>query len=424
MRFDTLQGWLDWQSRLHPQAMDLGLDRVAAVWQRLGHGAFACPVISVAGTNGKGSCVAMLEATALAAGYRCGAYGSPHLVRYNERIRIDGEPVDDAALIGAFDRIDQARGETSLTYFEFATLAALDLFARAGLDLVVLEVGLGGRLDAVNLIDADVAVVTSIGRDHTAWLGDSLEEIAVEKAGIFRAGRAAVIGQQDAPAALRATALEIGARPLQLGVEFARHAAESGWSWQGPDGRRYALALPAMRGDFQCDNAAAAIAALDALRERLPISRNALRQGLGRARLPGRFQVLSGPPSYLLDVAHNAPAAAALAANLRVFASRGQAVRVVLAMLSDKEPEALLAALADQVTHWYLTETEDARAMPRETLHARLLTAGLDEAACTLCVDPQEALASAAAASDAEDCVLVCGSFTTVGAALRLLGHG
>ncbi|MCF1184783.1 bifunctional tetrahydrofolate synthase/dihydrofolate synthase [Marichromatium gracile] len=424
MRFDTLEAWLDWQAALHPRTMELGLDRVRAVWRRLEHGPFACPVISVAGTNGKGSCVAMLEATALAAGYRCGTYGSPHLVHYNERIRIDGEPVDDAALIGAFDRIDQARGEISLTYFEFATLAALDLFARAGLDLVVLEVGLGGRLDAVNLIDADVAVVTSIGFDHTDWLGESLDDIAREKAGIFRPARAAVIGQRDAPVALREAALGCGARPLQLGVEFDRHGAEAGWEWQGPDGRRHALPLPAMRGEFQRDNAAAAITALDALRERLPIPRNALRQGLGRARLPGRFQVLPGTPSHILDVAHNAQAAAALATNLRAFASRGLAVRVVLAMLADKEPEALFAALADQVSHWYLTETDDARAMARETLRARLGAAGLAAEDCSLCADPAEALARADAASEGEDCVLVCGSFTTVGAALRVLGHG
>ena len=422
-RFDTLDAWLSWQMQLHPKAIALGLERVACVWARLGPASLPFPLITVGGTNGKGSCVAMTEAICRAAGYRTGVYSSPHLLRYNERVRIGGEDVSDALLCESFERIDRARGETALTYFEFGTLAALDIFVRSAPDVVILEVGLGGRLDAVNLLDADVSVVTSIGLDHMAWLGDSLDQIAYEKAGIFRPGRPAVIGQRDAPARLRAEAQLRGSLPLQLGREIDWSLVDGGgWIWSAPSGERLALPEPSMRGPFQYDNASAAIAALRALHERLPISVNAIRAGLQRARLPGRFQVFPGTLTWILDVAHNGEAAQALAANLRAFACRGR-LRAVLAVLEDKSPESIVGPLLPFVGDWFLAQSTDPRAMPVEVLSKRL-DAVLPAPAAVLLSDLDAALDAAEAASEPGDALLVVGSFTTVGAALRRLDPG
>jgi dihydrofolate synthase/folylpolyglutamate synthase len=416
-RFNSLNAWLDWQSSLHPKTIELGLKRVAAVWARLGPNFLPFPVITVGGTNGKGSCVAMIESMVQAAGYRCACYTSPHLLHYNERIRINGEPISDAALCETFARVDQARADIALTYFEFGTLAALDFCVRAAPDLAVLEVGLGGRLDAVNLLDADVAVVTSIGRDHTAWLGETLDAIACEKAGIFRAGRPAVIGQRDAPARLREEAVRLGAIPLQLGREFDREAADTGWIWNGIGGERLALPIPTLRGAFQLDNAAAAISALACLRERLPVPVNAIRAGLQRARLAGRFQVIPGVPTWILDVAHNGAAAQALATNLQAFACPGR-LRAVIAVLADKEPEAIVQPLLPYVDQWFLAQSGDVRALAVEDLAARL-DAVLLEPAAGCFVDVESALEAARVASMPDDCLLVVGSFTTVSQALK-----
>jgi dihydrofolate synthase/folylpolyglutamate synthase len=415
----TLEDWLAWAGRLHPKGIALGLERVRAVWTRLGPPVLGCPVITVGGTNGKGSCVAMLGAMAQAGGYRVGTYSSPHLVHYNERVEIAGVPASDAALCGAFERVAAARDGVELTYFELGTLAALVLFADAGLDLVVLEVGLGGRLDAVNLIDPDVAVVTSIGWDHMDWLGDSLEAIAREKAGIFRRGRPAVIGQPDAPEALRDAALTAGIPVWQVGREIVVAPADGGWIWSGPEGDRLALPAPALRGRFQHHNAAAAVAALRALRERLPVPVAAIRAGLARARLPGRFQVIPGTPTWILDVAHNAQAGEALAENLRAFPRPGR-VRAVLGVLGGKDPAGLTAPLVGLVDDWVLTQSADARALPVGELAARL--AGLaDPGAVHRTAGVGEALERVAAASEGRDLALVCGSFTTVGEALEWL---
>lgn len=419
MRFDDLDAWLRWQAQLHPQGIVLGLERVAAVWKRLGPAVLPFPLITVGGTNGKGSCVAMCEGICRAAGYRTAAYSSPHLLRYNERVRLDAEEVSSALLCESFERVDQARGDTVLTYFEFGTLAALDIFVRAKPDIAILEVGLGGRLDAVNLWDADVAVVTSIGLDHTAWLGDTLDQIAYEKAGIFRPGRPAVIGQRDAPARLRAEAEQRGSTPLQLGREINHEVAPSDWTWIGTTGERLALSAPAMRGPFQYDNASAAITALRTLRERLPIPIAAIRAGLQRARLPGRFQVLPGAPTWILDVAHNGAAAQCLAANLRAFDGRGR-TRALLAVLADKSPEAIVQPLLAFVDEWYLTQSDDPRAMPPEALSARLAPL-LPTAPAFVSTDIEAALGAVAAASAPDDSVLVVGSFATVAAGLRYL---
>jgi dihydrofolate synthase/folylpolyglutamate synthase len=419
MRFDTLDDWLAWQTRLHPKTIVLGLDRVAAVWDAMRQGPFPCPIITVGGTNGKGSCVAMLESIYGAAGFRTACYSSPHLRRYNERIRLDGHDVADGPLCAAFERVEAARGAVPLTYFEFGTLAALDLFIRARPDLVVLEVGLGGRLDAVNHWDADVSIVTSIGLDHMAWLGETLDAIAFEKAGIFRAGRPAVIGQRDAPARLRQEAERLGARPLQVGREIGIARADAGWIWIAPSGERLTLPEPALRGPFQLDNAAAALAAVWSLRCRLPVPVSAMRVGLQRARLPGRFQVRLGEPTWILDVAHNGEAAGALASNLRAFGARGS-LRAVFAVLEDKLPESIVSPLAPFVRQWFLAQSDDPRAMPVDRLKTRVapLLPGDPPRVFT---DLTGALEAAARASAPSDAVLVVGSFTTVAAALRWL---
>lgn len=421
-RFQTIADWLAWQETLHPTRIDLRLERVGAVWQRLhpelAPGRLPCPVITVGGTNGKGSCVAYLEAWSLAAGYRCGAYTSPHLLQYNERIRIDSEMAADADLCAAFARIDEVRADASLTYFEFGTLAALDLFVRAAVEVVLLEVGLGGRLDAVNIIDADVSLVASIGHDHSAWLGDSLEEIAFEKAGIFRAGCPAVIGQRDAPARLRERADEIGALPMQLGRELDWAAETGQWSWRGPNGNWHrALPVPALRGQRQYDNAAAALCALEQLSDRLPVTPTAIRQGLLRVNLAGRFTVLPGRPTWILDVAHNDQAALSLAENLRLYPCTGRRL-AVLSLLADKDARAVITPLAPLIQGWHLGLAASDRAMALDGLAVALA----DVAPATACIahpDLDQALAAAAAEAGPDDLILVCGSFMTVEAALR-----
>ncbi|NBC13472.1 MAG: bifunctional tetrahydrofolate synthase/dihydrofolate synthase [Gammaproteobacteria bacterium] len=421
MRFQTLPDWLAWQETLHPRRIDLRLERVRAVWDALGLGPFACPIITVGGTNGKGSVVAYLDAICRAGGYRTAAYTSPHVLRYNERIRIDGADAKDAAICDAFARIDAARGEAPLTYFEFGTLAALTLFAEAAPDVVLLEVGLGGRLDAVNIIDADVAVVTSIGRDHMAWLGDTPAQIAFEKAGIFRAGRPAIIGQADAPPRLRERALEVGAVPLQLGREQNWRLDAGQWQWRGPDGRRRdALPAPALRGRFQYDNAAAALCALDCLRERLPLGNAAVRQGLQRVRLPGRFTVLPGRPTWVVDVAHNTQAAQALAQNLAALGCTGPR-HAVVGLSADKEAAGVTGALADWVDTWHVVRAPGPRGMAEDAL-AAAIAAGVPGAAAQVHGSLDAAVASIRQGLSEDACVLVFGSFTLVEAALRSPG--
>jgi dihydrofolate synthase/folylpolyglutamate synthase len=418
MRFDRLADWLRWQETLHPARVDLRLERVGAVWSRLGPARFPCPVITVGGTNGKGSCVAYLEGLYLAAGYRPCAYTSPHLLRYNERIRIAGCEVDDDAICGSFARIDAVRGDAPLTYFEFGTLAALDLFTRAQPDIVLLEVGLGGRLDAVNIIDPDVAVVTSIGLDHTAWLGSEREQIALEKAGIFRAGRPAVIGQRDAPARLAERALEIGASMYRLGAEFDYRIGIGQWDWLGPAGRvRHALPSPALRGRVQYDNAATALCAGSLLEDRLPLPAGSVRRALLETRLAGRFSVLPGEVALILDVAHNREAAQVLAANLADLRCAGR-LHAVFSLLSDKDAAGIVAELADQVDSWHLAPAPSLRGMAVDRL-ADAVSAVAPDRARTCYDDLESALDAAAGATSAGDCILVFGSFVSVEVALR-----
>jgi dihydrofolate synthase / folylpolyglutamate synthase len=420
-RHPDLAAWLRWQETLNPSTIELGLDRVREVWGRIhpAGGRLPFPVITVGGTNGKGSCVAMLEAIYRAGGYRTGCYSSPHLLRYTERIRLDGAEVGEGDLCAAFERVDQARGDTRLTFFEFGTLAALDLFVRMGPDVAILEVGLGGRLDAVNVIDPDLAIVTTIARDHMAWLGDTLDAIAMEKAGIFRPGRPALIGSREPPPALRRRAQEIGARPFQLGQEFEAQPSLEGWRWQGPGAVPLAMPLPALRGSFQRDNAATVLTAGALLQARLHLPTNALRQGLQRVRLAGRFQVFPGEPTLILDVAHNGQAAESLAANLGVYPCRGRR-HAVLGILRDKAIEEILKPLLPLMDTWDLGQADDPRALPVDQLQAAF---GPGSAA-TVAAHPDlpGALTAALGRCQAGDCVVVFGSFTTVEAALRLRG--
>lgn len=300
MRFATLDDWLGWQETLHPKAIDLRLERVRTVLQRLQPEPPAYTVITVGGTNGKGSCVAMLDSILRAAGYPVGAYSSPHLLRYNERIRINGVEADDAAICRAFARIDAVRSEISLTYFEFGTLAALELFREAGVDVAVLEVGLGGRLDAVNVLDADAALVVSIGIDHVDWLGADRDSIGYEKAGIYRAGRPAICADPDPPPRLLDFAQSLGASLRRVGRDYHFSQQENSWRWQSDTAQFNDLPLPALAGVHQIGNAAAALAILDSLRDRLLVTAEAIRAGLTQTQLPGRFQIIPGPLSGLL----------------------------------------------------------------------------------------------------------------------------
>ncbi len=420
MRFEALDEWLAWQDSLHPRKIDLSLDRVGRVAGALGLERPPFPVVTVAGTNGKGSCVALLEAVLSVAGYRVGAYTSPHLLRYNERVRVAGAALDDTQLCRAFARIDDARGDTALTYFEFGTLAALDRFRAARVDLALLEVGMGGRLDATNVVDAEVALVAALGVDHRDWLGPDRESIAREKAGIFRPGRPAVCADPEPPESLVQYAARLGTPLYRIGREFDFRLDGAGsWEWECGMRRRRALPPPALQGEFQVRNAAAALMTLELLAERFPVTQDEVRRGLQEVRLPGRFQVIPGPVEYILDVAHNPQAAQSLAANLARRPCRGRTLAVV-ALLSDKEIEAVAAAVDCVVDRWLAAGLDGPRTLPAAEFAARIRAAPVR---APLSVHPSvaEALAHADAQARPGDRIVVFGSFRTVEAALRHL---
>ncbi|HWT72612.1 MAG TPA: bifunctional tetrahydrofolate synthase/dihydrofolate synthase [Oxalicibacterium sp.] len=415
----TLADWLARLESSHPKTIDMGLERVRAVANTMGL-AFACPVIIVGGTNGKGSTCAMLEAILLQAGYRVGLYTSPHLLHFNERMRINGASASDAALIASFDRIEAARGEVSLSYFEFTTLAAMQLFADAGLDAVIFEVGLGGRLDAVNVLDADVSIVTSVDIDHTEYLGDTREKIGFEKAGIYRAGKTAICGDPVPPQSLVQHAEAIGADLWLFGRDFNYQGDQQQWSFSARGQRRNALAYPALRGANQLLNASAVLAALDALRLRLPVSAQDVRNGLATVELPGRFQVLPGRPTVILDVAHNPHAAAVLAQNLGNMGFHPYTYAVFGAM-QDKDIAGVIAHLKPHIDHWCVTDlplpraarAEDIAENLRETYGDMPSVADTERSIRTF-ASPADAFANALSRAGENDRIAVFGSFLTV----------
>ncbi|MGN6230315.1 MAG: bifunctional tetrahydrofolate synthase/dihydrofolate synthase [Trinickia sp.] len=421
--FSSLDAWLAHLESAHPVGIDMGLTRIGKVKDALGL-ELDCPVITVGGTNGKGSTCAMLEAILRAGGYRVGCHTSPHLLEFNERARIDGRNATDEELLPHFEAVEAARTSfaepVSLTYFEFTTLAILHLYASLPLDAVILEVGLGGRLDAVNIVDADCAVVTSIDIDHTEYLGDTREKIAFEKAGIFRPGRPAICADPAPPQTLIDHAHAIGAELWLFGRDF-RYEGQAGserqqWSYVGPTLRRSALAYPALRGANQLINTSAALAALEALRDRLPVSAQDVRLGLANVELPGRFQVLPGRPSVVLDVGHNPHAAAVLAQNL---GSMGffRYTYAVFGAMHDKDIAGVVKHLKGEVDHWCVTDLPLGRAARAEDLERILRDEGVEDgpdSSIKRFGSPAEAFQDALSRATEDDRIAVFGSFYTV----------
>src|SRR4051812_17689724 len=409
----SLESWLAFIEKQHPSSIALGLDRVSSVLGRLAV-KLRCPVITVGGTNGKGSTCAMLESILHCAGYRTGLYTSPHLVRYNERVRIGRIEVEDAALSEAFDAVEAARRETPLTYFEYGTLAALWLFARQNIEVAVLEVGLGGRLDAVNAVDPDCAVLTSVGIDHVEYLGETRESIGREKAGIFRDATPAVVADPEPPQSV----LSAPGRKLLFQKDFGYSAGPAQWSYWGPGGKRSGLAHPALRGAIQLRNASAALCALDTLRERLPVAMQDVRRGLAELDLPGRFQILPGRPQVVLDVAHNVQAARTLAQNLGAAGFAPQTI-AVCGMLRDKDVAGVLREMAPRVTRWHLATLQGSRAASAAEL-ARQLPGASDVHEYD---SPAQAFAAAKELAGENDKIVVFGSFLTVGETIAWLNN-
>ena len=396
------------------------LDRVVEVRQRLDL-KFTVPVIAVAGTNGKGSTCAMLEAIALQAGYRVGLYAKPHLVHFEERCRVNGQMVDGRDLLPHFAAVEHARGDTSLTYFEFTTLAIARLLSEAPLDLVILEVGLGGRLDAVNAFDSDCAVITSIAIDHVDYLGSDRESIGFEKAHIMRAGRPAIVSDPVPPQSVLDHAERIGADLWLVGRDFNCAGDKLQWSWAGRSKRFNALGYPALRGANQLLNASGVLAAFEALRDRLPITAQAVRSGLATVDLPGRFQIVAGEPTLVLDVAHNPHAVAALTQSLDQMGFYPR-THVVFGAMHDKDIGGMLARIAPLVDHWHFTDLPQARAataLQLAELHAALAPKGPGPVTIATHPDPLHAFNAAAAAADPADRIVVFGSFLTVGGVLK-----
>jgi len=400
----SLREWLAFIERQHPASIALGLERVAEVFSRL-EVRIECPVITVGGTNGKGSTCAMLESMLRAAGYRTALYTSPHLVRYNERVRIAGVEAGDEELAEAFAAVEASRKGTPLTYFEFGTLAALWLFSRANVDAAILEVGLGGRLDAINILDADCAVLTSVAIDHVDYLGADREAIGREKAGIFRRGRPAVVADPRPPQSV----LQAPGQLLLLNRDFGYAEQERQWSYWGPGGRRGGLEYPALRGRVQLRNAAAALCALETLRDRLPLAMQEARRGLAEVSLPGRFQVLPGRPQIILDVAHNVEAARTLADNLAASAFAPETI-AVCGMLRDKDIAGVLREMAPRITRWHLASLPGPRGA-----QASLLSTHLPDAVKTEHDSAANAFAAAIENAGENDKIVVFGSFLTVG---------
>jgi len=406
--------WLHYLENLHFQAIELGLDRVSAVASRMNLLTPAPKVFTVAGTNGKGTTCRTLEAVLMAAGYRVGVYSSPHLVRYTERVRIQGQELSEAEHCRSFAQLEAGRGDISLTYFEYGTLSALQLFKQAALDVVILEVGLGGRLDATNIVDANVSVVTSIALDHTDWLGPDRESIGREKAGVFRQSRPAIVGEIDMPQTIADVANEKGAQLHRVGHDWHYQVGSADWTWrcEGEDAAHYEnLPLP----NIPLANAATALAALHY--SDLNVPEDAIRTGLQQASLPGRFQRVSTSPRLILDVAHNPHAAGYLAGKLSDLPRQGGKVRAVIGMLLDKDIAGTLDCLKPQVDVWYCAPLEGPRGAD-----VSALTEHLPQAFSF--TDVVSAWRQAMQDAETQDIVIVCGSFHTVAHVMAALDTG
>jgi dihydrofolate synthase / folylpolyglutamate synthase len=422
----TLAQWLALQASVHPKSIDMGLARVSSVARSLGVDKPSARVITVGGTNGKGSTVAHLDALLRAGQVSTGMFTSPHFIRYNERIRVGGVEIDDAELISAFERIDAARGSTTLTFFEYNALAALMIFADRAVDVAILEVGLGGRLDAVNLVDADVAVVCSIGFDHRDYLGATLEQIGAEKAGIFRSGRPAVLSTSDMPASVYTTIQTLAARPVVAERDFSWQVglpgAPTSWQYRGLRTELNNLPASALQGSIQYRNASAALAAIEALDAAYILNEQTVSQALRTVRLAGRFQVVAGPVEWILDIAHNEPAARVFAKHVRERGERGAAggrTFAVVGILADKDAREIVAALESLVDHWILCSLPGARGSSASELALRLRLAANR---VTLTNSVEAGCEAARAAAVPGDRVVVFGSVYTVGPALQWLG--
>lgn len=423
----TLPDWLRYLESIHAKAIDLGLDRVREVADRMAL-QLDCVKFVVGGTNGKGSTCAMLEAMLLAAGYKVGLYTSPHLIDFNERARVNGQIATDEELVAQFVAVEAARGEVSLTYFEFTTLAILRLFSQTKLDAVVLEVGLGGRLDAVNIVDADCSIITSVDIDHTDWLGDTREKIGFEKAHIFRAGRPAICSDPVPPQSLLDYAASIGADLWLFGRDFNYSGDRQQWAFAGRNQRRSALAYPALRGANQLLNASAALAAIESVRDRLPVQQQAVRLGLLQASLPGRFQILPGQPAVILDVAHNPHAASVLAQNLDNMGFHPYTY-AVFGMLNDKDLAGVVAKLGTRIDHWYCSALPGPRGTSAQIMVDQVKAAlpvspaSAEAPSIQGFEDPAAAFAAARERAGEGDRIVVFGSFLTVASVLQALGR-
>ncbi len=412
IHFDSLQGWLKWQESSHPLVIDLGLERAARVFDALTPDYVKPLTITVAGTNGKGSSIAYLEAIYIAQGYRVGAYTSPHILKYNERIKIDGKPVSDEQICEAFARIESVRGNTSLSYFEFGTLAALDIFRHAGVDVQLLEVGLGGRLDAVNIVDPDVALITSISIDHVEWLGGTREAIGREKAGIFRAAIPAIIGDPEPPESLIQSAIEQHASLYCIGKDFAYKKQETGWNWFSADRQMLQLPEPGLKGEHQYRNASAVILAVAKMAERLPVTEASIRQGLAYVHLAGRFQLIDGEIPVLLDVGHN-PQAVSTLADYVTAVFPGRRIHAVFSMMKDKDIAGVLDIMDHVVYDWFFAPLANPRAAS-ETMMREIFSQSPVSRVSFGFAGFTEAFAAAKKQSREGDLLLVFGSFFLV----------
>lgn len=428
MRFSSLTEWLNWQEGLHPSRIELGLERVSQVLKRLHPTLPSIPVITVAGTNGKGSSVALLESIYQNAGYKTAAYTSPHLLRYNERIHLSGEEVADDLICEAFERIDQARlqnnKEISLTYFEFGSLAALDIFFRSKPDIIILEVGLGGRLDVVNIIDADVALITSIGIDHMAWLGDDRETIAIEKAGIMRKNKPVIFSSPDMPKSIEQVAEEKGAILYRRGKDFDWENGQgtseitNSWNWKSANKQRTALPLPNLRGRHQIDNAAGVLMVVESLANKLPVNQQQIKAALLLVSIAGRFEYRPGKPAYIFDVAHNADSMSCLANLLNEQVCSGKTL-AVLGMLEDKPHAEALSTILPEISEWFIADLDVSRGMKASQLLD--VVENLENKATVSCfASVKEAVEAADHIAENEDRVVIFGSFYTVELAMQV----